>query len=332
MRAPTVSQAQKQSFVLPFLLLALLGCSAADKPPGSDSSAPAIAVQLNWYPESEHGGLYQALHDGTYEKAGLEVEIRPGGKATQVATELELGRCDFAIANADDVIVANQEGLEVVAVLAAMQNHPRCIMAREDSGVASFEDLRGKTLQRGDRAYVEFLRSRGLLEGVQEVPYHGSIAPLVADPKIVIQAYCCAEPLLAKQQGVAVKTLMVSDLGFNPYSSVLVTSRKMIEQSPERVRAFVQATREGWRNYLTDGSVGNDAILEANDHGMTAEALLFGAESMRGLAMPEGADLESVGRMTDERWQTLFDQLVEIKLVDPNKIQANDCYSLEFLK
>lgn len=331
MRAPTVNRIPKKSFIPFFALLALLGCNASDKPTGSDSAAPAVAVQLNWYPESEHGGLYQALHAGIYERYGLEVEIRPGGKATQVATELELGRCDFAIANADDVVVANQEGLEVVAVLAAMQDHPRCIMAREDSGVESFEDLRGKTLQRGDRAYVEFLRSRGLLEGVQEVPYHGSIAPLVADPNIVIQAYCCAEPLLAKQQGVAVKTLMVSDLGFNPYSSVLVTSRKMIEQSPERVRAFVQATREGWRNYLSDGAVGNKAILAANDHGMTAEALLFGAESMRDLAMPDDASIESVGQMTDKRWQTLFDQLVELKLVDPNKVQATDCYSLEFL-
>ncbi|MEO1529206.1 MAG: ABC transporter substrate-binding protein [Planctomycetota bacterium] len=313
-------------------LLALIGCNSKPGPSGDDAAGTTVAVQLNWYPESEHGGLYQALSDGTYAADDLQVELRPGGKATQVATELELGRCQFAIANADDVLIANQEGLDVVAVMAAMQDHPRCIMVREDSGVESFEDLRGKTLQRGDRAYVEFLRARGYLEGVKEVPYHGSITSLVADPNIVIQAYCCAEPLLAKQQGVAVKTLMVSELGFNPYSSVLVTSRKVIAEQPELVRRFVKATRAGWRSYLSGGEAGNAAILEANNHGMTAEALQFGAEAMRELAMPEGADLESVGAMTDERWQTLFDQLVELKLVDPEKVDIADCYSLEFLE
>ncbi|MEL6110365.1 MAG: ABC transporter substrate-binding protein [Planctomycetota bacterium] len=331
MRALHVTKRQKPVLCVLFCLLAFLGCSSDSKPSTGDPSSTQVAVQLNWYPESEHGGLYQALSDGTYAADQLDVVLRPGGRATQIATELALGRCEFAIANADDVIIANQEGLDIVAVMAAMQDHPRCIMVRDDSGVAGFEDLRGKTFQRGDRAYVEFLRSRGFLEGVKEVPYHGSIASLVADPEIVIQAYCCAEPLLAKQQGVAVKTLMVSELGFNPYSSVLVTSKKVLEERPEMVRQFVKATRVGWRNYLADGKSGNAAILEANDHGMTAEALQFGSEAMRELAMPEGVTAESVGMMSDERWQSLFDQMAELDLVDPEEVNAADCYTLDFL-
>ena len=52
----------------------------------------------------------------------------------------------------------------------------------------------------------------GVLDGVKEVPYHGSVASLVADPNIAIQAYSFAEPFLAEQQGVPVRRLMVSDL------------------------------------------------------------------------------------------------------------------------
>ena len=331
MRVSDVNKHQTPVLCFLFCLLAIAGCSSEEKSSATDSSLTQVAVQLNWYPESEHGGLYQALTDGTYATDQLDVTLRPGGRATQIATELALGRCEFAIANADDVIIANQEGLNIVAVMAAMQDHPRCIMVREDSGVDGFEDMAGKTLQRGDRAYVEFLRSRGFLEGVKEVPYHGSIASLVADPNILIQAYSCAEPLLAEQQGVAVKTLMVSELGFNPYSSVLVTSKNVLEERPEMVRQFVKATRKGWRNYLADGESGNAAILEANDHGMTAEALKFGSEAMRELAMPEGVTTEMVGTMSDERWQTLFNQMSELELVDPKKVSAADCYTLDFL-
>ena len=314
----------------------LVGCNdSALTPETSVASGEAsqIAVQLNWFPESEHGGLYQALASGAYEEAGLAVQLRPGGQATPVGPELKLRRSQFAVANADDVVLIREAGINVVAVMAAMQDHPRCILARTDSGVTTFDDLKGKTLQRqAGRAFVEFLRMKGYLDGVQEVPYHGSIASLVADPNIVIQAYCCAEPLLAQQQGVDVTTLMVSDLGFNPYSSVLVTTDEMIKEQPGVVRAFVAATREGWRRYLTDGALGNAAILAANNHGMTEEALKFGAESMRDLAMPGGDSLEQVGRMTDERWSTLHQQLVELELVDPDKVKATDCYTLEFLK
>ncbi len=315
---------------------AILGCDSAKTPhrqPADDRDKTlSVAVQLNWYPESEHGGLYQAASDGTFQAAGLAVEIRPGGRAAPVGAELELGRCQFAMANADDVVLFRQEGLDVVAVLAAMQNHPRCILVQEASGVKTFEDLAGMTLQRQEgRAFVEFMRAKGLLEAVQEVPYHGSVASLVADPKIAIQAYSFAEPLLAEQQGVKVRKLMVSDLGFNPYSSVLVTSGKLIRENPSLVRKFVRAARQGWQNYLTEPSLGNKAILEANQHGMTAEALEFGSTELRTLAQPEPMQLEAVGSMSSERWESLVSQMVELTLVDPEQVKAEDCFTSEFL-
>ncbi|MCO8120478.1 ABC transporter substrate-binding protein [Stieleria sp. TO1_6] len=327
-------------FTNTWLVLALLfpaaGCrSSTDSPPRdlTSTGGTAVTVQLNWYPESEHGGLYQALASGDYANQDLAVQIRPGGRATPIGPELSLGRCQFAIANADDVMIFREQGIDVVAVMAAMQNHPRCVLAQTSSGVQSFDDLGGKTFQRqAGRAFVEFMRAKGLLQDVKEVPYHGSIASLVADPTIVIQGYSCAEPLLARQQGVDVTTLMVSDLGFNPYSSVLVTTGKLIREQPQMVQRFVDATRQGWRDYLSDGKLGNAAILAANSEGMTAEALEFGAQVMRDLAMPEGAEIETVGTMNEQRWTTLFDQLVELDLVHADKVQAKDCYTLQFLK
>ncbi len=298
----------------------------------SDQTALTATIQLNWYPEAEHGGVYQALADGTYAAEGVHVNVRPGGRAVMVAPELGFGRCQFAIVNADDVVNFRREGSDVVAVLAAVQDHPRCILVRADSGVESFEDLAGMTLQRQPgRMFLDFLRARGLLEDVREVAYSG-VAGLVTDPQMAIQGYSFAEPLQLRQQGVEPRTLMVSELGWNPYSSVLITTGALIRENPELVRRVVRATRLGWQNYLTDPQLGNEAILEANEYGMTAETLQFGSVALRELALPDGAPLESVGTMTAQRWETLVRQIEQLDPSSAGKVNASECFTTKFLK
>ena len=337
----------KCHFVLALFVAGITGCdqtvdevSGSGSPSGSklgeisgDARLREIAVQLNWYPESEHGGVFQAAADSTYQSAGFHVDIRPGGRATPVAPELELERVQFAVTNADDVVLYRQQGMDIVAVMAVMQNSPRCILVQKSSGIDSFKGLAGMTLQRqAGRLFVEFMRSKGVLEQVQEVPYHGSVASLIGDPKIAIQAYSFAEPLLARQQGVEVTPLMVSELGWNPYSSVLVTSGKMIRERPRDVQDFVTATRKGWQNYLLDGTLGNQAILAANEHGMTQEALTFGADGLAKLAMPAGMNSEALGMMSAERWASLVEQVEMIAPSDSQSVASEDCYTLQFLK
>lgn len=340
-----MSASRTISLAFPTLLAVLAsqiigGCNSASQTVDPETPArgdhPAsrtVRVQLNWYPEAEHGGVYQAQADGIYAAADMQVEIRPGGRATPVAPELALGRVHFAFANADDVVVYRREGMDIVAVLAAMQDSPRCILVREDSGADSFQDLAGMTLQRQTgRPFLRFMRSRGILDGVTEVPYHGSVSSLVEDPNIAIQAYSFAEPLLAEQQGVKVRRLMVSDLGWNPYSSVLITTGDLIKRDPELVRSFVQATRRGWQNYLTEPSKGNQAILQANEHGMTAEALEFGSQELRSLARPDDMPLENVGMMTLERWRRLVEQMDALEESPPIQVNPEDCFTTEFLE
>lgn len=314
-------------------LLGCLGCSSRTDAPaqgGGGEDLVSVSVQLNWYPEVEHGGAYQAFVGGTYLRHGLAVEIKPGSRETPVAPELLLGRSQFAITNADDVVLFRAQDADIVAVLAAVQNNPRCLMVRADSGVEGFDDLSGMTLQcQPGRTFLSFLRQRGFLDGVREVPYFNSIAGMVDDPQMAVQAYAVAEPLLARQQGLEVRTLMVSELGWNPYSSVLVTTGTLIRESPELVQQFVAATQQGWGDYLQSPAKANEAILKANTHGMTAEVLQFGAEQMRPLAYPdESAEL---GEMTLQRWQQLVDQMKELDVIGQDSVRAEDCFTDQFL-
>jgi NitT/TauT family transport system substrate-binding protein len=298
----------------------------------TSSGADKVSLVLNWYPEAEHGGFYAAQVHGIFDKYQLDVEIRPGGKTTIVPQELTLGRIQFGVGNADDVLMAREQSAPLVALLAPMQNGPRSILVREDSGIESFEDLKNVTLQIDpSRPYVPYMKKRGLLsEQVKTVPYFGSVAGLVSDPRTVQQAYCFSEPLMAEQQGVKVKNLMMSEIGYNPYASLLIATESFIQSQPDVTRRMVAACVEGWQKYLQSPDETNAYILKQNPEGMTAEALAYGVEKMRPLCLPENFADDRIGEMTMQRWSTLVDQLKELEMIS-EKVKPEAAFTTQFL-
>ncbi len=315
-------------------LLLLLGCTARKQADRADDGTglDRVVLMLNWYPEAEHGGFYAAKSDGIYERFGLDVEIRAGGPERAVAQELLSGRVQFAIANADDVLLFRQQEAPLVALMAPIQNTPRCILVREDSGVQDLKSLRGLTLQANvGRPFLDFMKNEGLLEGVQVVPYNGSVVGLVTDPKTAIQAYSFSEPLLAEQQGVAVRKLMLSDAGFNPYASCLIATEKTVSDRQDMVSRMVVASREGWKAYFASPENANKQILAANPEGMTTQALEFGAEQLRGLCLPDGLSADDIGIMQIQRWSELTEQFAKLGLIDPTRVKASEVFTTQFI-
>jgi NitT/TauT family transport system substrate-binding protein len=292
-----------------------------------------VSLLLNWYPEAEHGGFYAAKVHGIFEKYGLDVEIQPGGKTTVVPQTLTLGRVQFGIANADDVLVARNQDIPLVALMAPIQQGPRCIMVRADSGIKSFEEFKNLTFQvDSTRPYVPFLRSKGLLDdSVKLAPYFGSVAQLVAGPGYAAQGYTFSEPFMAKQQGVEVTQLMMSDIGYNPYASLLVTTESYLKDHQDICRNMIKASIEGWQKYLADPTASNEVILKNNKQGLERDALVYGVEALKPLCMVHG-DLAGVGQMTRERWVELSDTLVDLKLIDRAKVNVDASYSKDLLQ
>jgi NitT/TauT family transport system substrate-binding protein len=112
----------------------------------------------------------------------------------------------------------------------------------------------------------------------------------------------------------------------------LVTTGDLIRGDPDLVRRVTQATQLGWQNYLTDPGPGNAAILAANEHGMTSEALVYGSRELVTLAMPDDLPIDSVGMMTLERWQALVDQFKKVDAQAVGDVKPEDCFTTEFLQ
>jgi NitT/TauT family transport system substrate-binding protein len=284
-------------------------------------------VRAAYVPVATWLPAWVAKDKGIFAKHGLDVDIRPGGENAPVAQELVTGRVQFAIGNADDVLLFRQQGADIVALLAPIQHTPRCVMVRADSGIDSLSKLKGLTLQanRG-QAFLSFMEARGMLDGVQVVPYPGSVARFVADEQTAIQAYNFSEPYLAEQKGVPATALMLSEIGFDPYASCLLSSGAYVQEHRAIAQRMVQACREGWQKYLQSPTETNAAIQKLNPERMTAEALAYGAAQLKPLCTPVPYETNEIGAMSLDRWQTLVDQFIELKLVTPDKVKASDTY------
>lgn len=306
------------------LTLTEVGCNRK-----SPAETDKIRIQLNWFPDAQHGGFYAALINGHYEAEGLEVEILPGGPGANVESKVDLGRVEFGIANAHRILLKRNEGAKITAVFAAFQNSPRCIMVHRESGIKSFDDLEGVTLAVGsDTAFYKFMQQKVALKNVKLVSYSGSNAKFLADKSYAQQAYSISEPILVKRKGADPETLMLSDLGFNPYTSCLFTSEKMIEDKPELVRKFVRATRKGWEDYLKNPEKAN-AVMEKLNKEHDLQALNEGAAAARQLSLPDEATV--VGSMTANRWKELVGQLKSIDMLKPG-FEIDRSFTTEFLE
>ena len=299
-----------------FLLVGLVGCGSSPEPSPSSSELTKVTLALNWFPEAEHGGYYAALVNGYFKEEGLDVEIQPGGPGVPIIQNVATKRVMFGIANADQVLVGRNEQADVVALLAPLQMSPRCIMVHKKSGIRRLEDLKDMTLAAGSgKAYLEYLKTQVTLENVKLVPYAGSSALFLKDENCAQQGYVFSEPFVARQKGADPHVLMVSEIGFNPYTSLLVTHGETISGQEELVAKVVRASRRGWQDYLANPKTVNAYIHKVNPE-MDMESLQFGVEAIQPLCLPENMSPTELGGMSLERWQALANQLKEIDWLD----------------
>jgi NitT/TauT family transport system substrate-binding protein len=309
----------------------LAGCGSSS-PPQSKSSLTPVTLALNWLPEAEHGGFYAALAEGYFAAEGLDVTIIPGGPKVPVMQNVARGEATFGVATADQILLARAQDANVVALLAPLQDSPRCILVHEETGIENFDQLQDVTLAiREGIAFSEFLKTKTPLTNVKLVPYSGNVAQFLQDKRYAQQAYVFSEPFVAQEQGAKVRSLMVSELGYNPYTSLLFTRGELIQKDPGLVRKMTRASQRGWQKYLLDATLANKAIHATNPE-MSLAALDYGAKAIRPLCLANDASPESIGQMTRERWQTLMEQLIAIKLLEPEKVKIDEAFTSQFLE
>ena len=290
-----------------------------------------VILQTDWYPQPEHGGFYDAQIRGYYKEEGLDVTILPGGPYNNSDQQVASGAVQFAMGSSDHVLQVIPNGAPLVAIGATMQRDPQAVMVHADSPVHTFQDLDGHAvaIRLGASTWFDYLVQRYHLKNVRELPATYSVANFLQDPQYMQQIFVTSEPFFVRQAGVPIRTLLISDTGYNPYR-VFVTSRSFLQEHPDVVGKFVRASLRGWRDYLKNPDDINAAIGKLNP-AMSKAQMQFSYEALRDQHFitgnaPNGADL---GKLDPARWTQMYQQLLDLKVIQKPYDPAI-AYTLQF--
>ena len=325
MRQPSVSRLASLAGAAALAFAAAAPAQAQDK----------FTYMTNWYAQAEHGGFYQAVAEGIYQKHGLDVTIKMGGPQVNITQMMAAGQADCIMGSSDiQMMQVREGGVPVVTVAAFFQKDPQVLIAHED--VTKFEQLKGKTLLIGaqaNRGYWPWLKAKFGFTDEQARPYTFNIQPFVADKNAAQQGYLTSEPYAIQKAGVKANVLMFSDHGFPAYATTVSCMDKTVKDRSKQVAAFVKASAEGWKSYLADPAPAN-ALIKKDNPNMTDEQLAYSVAKLKELGMITGGDAGKlgIGVMTDARAKASYDFLVSAKLLDPAKVELAKTYTTEFVK
>jgi NitT/TauT family transport system substrate-binding protein len=304
---------------------------------GAAQAQEKFVYMTNWYAEAEHGGFYQALASGLYKQAGLDVSIKMGGPQVNGLQLLAAGQVDCLMGYDVQTMKAREQGITAVTVAAAFQKDPQ-VMIGHPENFKQMADLKGKTILISGDARTNFwpwLQATFGLDEKQIRPYTFNIQPFVADKNVVQQGYLSSEPYaIEKQAKFKPNAFLLSDHGWPPYTTTIVCMESTLQKKPKQVAAFVKASMQGWKDYMTGDPKAANALIRKDNPNMAEDELLNGIRLLKETGMVLGGDAKTlgVGVITDERMKKTYDMMVAMKLLDPAKVELKKTYSTQFVK
>jgi NitT/TauT family transport system substrate-binding protein len=250
---------------------------------------------------------------------------------------LAAGQTDCVMGYDMQTLAAWQQGVSAVTVAATFQKDPLVLIGHPQT-FQRMEDLKGKTILISPAGFTvqwPWLKQKYGLDDRQRRPYNFSIQPFIADKNVVQQGYLSSEPYaIEKEAGFKPTAILLADHGWPPYSQTIVCMEKTVKERPQAVAAFVKATMLGYKRYLQgDPSAGN-ALIKKDNPAMTDDRLAEGIRLMNQSGMVFGGDAAKLGAgiITAQRMQQTFDLMVQLKQVDPQKVNLQRTYTTQFVK
>jgi NitT/TauT family transport system substrate-binding protein len=301
-------------------------------------SLDKLSFHTDWRAQAEHGGYYQAIAAGIYKAHGIDCDLRQGGPSLNISQLLLAGRVDMTMSNSFEAFTFLRESAPFHTIAAIFQKDPQVLIGHPDSGLDSFDKLKGRPILIGSGGrvtYWPFLRKKYGLKDEQLKPYNFNMAPFLADKNAVQQGFLSSEPYsIAATLGRPPEVLLIADAGFAAYQATIAISKKLSTDKKELIQRFVDATLEGWSQYLKGGPATEAAnrLIKRDNPEQTDDRIAYAIKviNQRGIVLSGDALSGGIGAMSEQRWRSFYDSMVDVEVL-PKGLDMARAYTLDFV-
>jgi len=225
---------------------------------------------LDWYPNTNHTGLYVAVERGYFAAEGLEVEVLQSGEAG-VEQAVGSGRVDFGFSSQENATYALAEGVPILSIAAILQHNTSAFASLKEAGIKTVKDFEGKRYggwgSPSEAAVIQAVMAKHGADFSQvetvtlgQADFFATIGR-AADFEWIYYGW---DGIEAERRGIELNTIFLKDLDpvFDYYAPLLVTSQSLATNQPDKVAAFMRALAKGYADALADPAAGAEILLK----------------------------------------------------------------------
>ncbi len=292
-----------------------------------------ITVALDWTPNTNHTGLFVAKDKGYYQEQNIEAEILQMSNVEQLVAT---GQCEFGISYQEGVTFARLNDIPVVSIAAIIQNNTSGFGSLKSKGIETPADFEGKRYG-GWGTDVEEATVKAVMDiydadfSQVEIVTIGDADFFASSEKNIDFAWIFYgwDVIAAEVRGIELNYIDLKEIDpdLNYYTPVLITSEDLINNNPELVKDFMEATIKGYEFAIENPEEAANILLD-NAPELDEELVLA---SQVWLSNEYQADAEMWGLQKKEVWENYTKWLYERDLID-EMLNVDEAFTNEFLK
>lgn len=289
-----------------------------------------VSLRLKWVDQAQFAGYYLAKSQGLYEKRGLAVEINPGGPDISPVQMVTTGVNDFGITGADQIILAREKGVPLVALAVIYKESPVVIISLKEKNIEKPKDLEGKKVavvygRDEEVIYRALLAKEGVNSSkIKEVPSMASPTEIISQVDARVD-YELNGGILMPLGGYAINMIKPRDYGLHFYADTIFTTEEMVKKNPELVRNFIQATIEGWKLAFSNKELAVEEVMRINKTLNREHQTRFLANSE-----PLIVGQDKIGQSSQKVWEAMQEMLLSQGALK-KPIDLSQVYTSKFL-
>lgn len=300
----------------------LTACSQ-DKDKSSENvpKLQELVIALDWVPNTNHTGLYVALDQGYFQKAGFDAKIvQPSEDST--STLVANKRADFGVYFQPNMVKRLNKGEPITAVAAITQHSSAGLLSLASLGATSPTDLQGKRYSTWEDPVDDAVVEQVVGSQLNKIPGESTDATtaLRLNQFDYIMAYYSWDGIHSKIKGVDTNFFYLKEIDdrFDYYAPLLIANTDELQKNPDKYKKALAAIKEGYL-YAAKNPIQSADILIKYAPEINKEL----AHQSQTYISPQYLDDQGDwGRFDYTRWDRFFDWVYKQGLMENFTPQA----------